>query len=284
MDRNIRDQAILLRTAFLEPRSQILTAITKNSGMIRVVAKNSVGSRRWGNALSLFSVSDWIFYQKRSSSWGVLVDADAKYFFEPLRKSYAKLCLASAFNESFLCVVPEQIGLPDFFRLHAHSLLALCEQEEAEENRLFFLNMYLSKLLLLMGNHPEWRHCLGCFCNLSTLSLEDPVQPFVAEGGWLCPRCSFEETSFPAGILWYYKKSLQLPIRKLLQYKISSSHQRLWFEWLNAHLHYHVPGWHSLKSLAFLLDEKTSHSQIRTPRSATWANGCEPPSMPLHLR
>ena len=253
MDRHIRDQAIVLRCVRLEPRSQILTAITKTSGMIRVVAKNSIHSKRWGDALSLFTVSDWIFYQKRSASLGVLIDATTKYFFEPLRKNYPKLCLASAFNECLLCVVPEQLGSPEFFRLHAHALLALAEEKVLPT--LFMLNVYLSKLLLFMGNNPEWRHCLGCFCSLESLSLEIQVQPSIAQGGWLCPHCSFTDRTLPVVVLWHYEKSLRLPISELLQEKMSSFHQSLWFNWFNDHLHYHVAGWRSLKSLAFFLDE-----------------------------
>ena len=272
-----RDLAIVLRSIPYEERNRIVTALTEQHGLVSAVAKNSMGSRRFGGSLEVFAASEWQF-TKRGSNESELCFLGEALIREPflgLRTDFEKLSLASVFNELMLRVAPPFQRSSDLFKLHSNALSVIAGWEGERKLPVFlFLNAYLAKILQWSGNQPRLQKCLNCETRLESLDSDEILSCRVDDAGWVCGECrnrdvrhirrtqSHSSSSLqytllrvPAEAMADLHFCLQMTLRQIvtaLEYK-PISHQSL-FQFLEALLIFHVPGFDKtpLKSLRFL--------------------------------
>ncbi len=262
-----KDLAIVLKSVPYEERHKIITAITQNHGMITAIAKNSVQSRRFGGSLDLFTASDWILRIKPNSDWVQLTEAQVRHSFDGLRKDFAKLALASAFNEFILRLAPHHPVFPELFPLHSNALFALDQAEELQDtrNHVILLNAYLAKLLHWNGNQPQLDTCLQCQSPLTDFEPQAELTCVRVSPGWICPRCKNDraherdEEQTPLKVsriaIEDFKQFVNTPIRQTIRNAQASSKQHhALFRWIEALFIYHMPGFDRspIKSLRFL--------------------------------
>lgn len=269
-----KDLAIVLKSIPYEERHKIVTALTEQNGLITVLARNSIQSRRFGGALDLFSASDWSFTVKPGVDLYRLDEAQIRRSFEGLRKDFQKYSLAGVFTEFVLLLAPRDEQCVDLFRIYANALATLdgsSENYQGAFRELALLNAFLTKILFWSGCLPRIQGCLVCDRSFEYLSA-DEVTCVIGDAGWICSDCKsvdprhvqehrrgdqFHLVSLrltPLALL-DLKNFFQNPIKKatLLVQASKKEHENL-FRFLEAVLIYHVPGLDQkpMKSMRFI--------------------------------
>ncbi len=271
----IKDLAIVLRSTQYEERHRIITALTLNRGQVSAIAKNSVQSRRFGGSLDIFAASDWMMTLKAGAELHHLLETHLRNSFEELRTDFTRLSLASVFNELMIKLAPKNEPCPDLFRLHSNALSTLSLLKETQRE-IPLLNTYLVKVLQWSGNQPRIHSCFLCQTPLSEIPLETELSCLIADAGWICEKCRYQETRHireragnlfqhtllritPAS-LWDFHLCLQLPIRQApLHFKATLEEHKALFKFIEALYVYHIPGFDQkpINSLRFLGLEST---------------------------
>jgi DNA repair protein RecO len=265
-----RDIAITLRSVPYEERHRVVTALTERHGKVSALARNSVQSRRFGGALDVFSAADWSFVERPGANLVRVEEAQVRRSFEGLRADFARLALASVFNELMIKLAPEREPCPELFRLHSNAL-AFLDEPHSEADELMLLNGYLAKLLQWSGSQPQLSECRVCGTPLARLEPHHAITCLVADASWVCPDCRVDDTrhltSREGGHLRHallrvtpaalgdFHAALGAPIRQVpSQMRASRAEHLALFDFLEALFEYHVPGFDraSLKSLRFL--------------------------------
>ncbi len=272
MDR-IQDLAIVLRWVPYEERHRVVTALTENHGRISALARNSIQSRRFGGSLEPFAASEWTFVERVGADLYRVEEAQIRRGYEGLRADFAKLSLASVFNELMIRVAPEREPCPELFRLHANAL-AMVEETPAEAltGHGVLLNAYLAKVLQWSGNQAQVQACFQCHTGLEALKPSDSLTCLVADAAWVCPSCrkaGIEHLQDPESSREFQHRSLRISARAVMDFYQSlvtpirqvpelaratgSEHEAL-FLFIQAMMEYHVLGFDptAFKSLRFL--------------------------------
>ncbi len=263
----------MLRWVPYEERHRVVTALTENHGRISALARNSIQSRRFGGSLEPFAASEWTFVERVGADLYRVEEAQIRRGYEGLRADFAKLSLASVFNELMIRVAPEREPCPELFRLHANAL-AMVEETPAEEltGHGVLLNGYLAKVLQWSGNQPQVQACFQCETGLEALRPGDSLTCLVTDAAWICPSCrktgtehlqddsssrEFQHRSLriTARAAMDFYQSLVTPIRQLPELaRASGAEHEALFTFISALMEHHVPGFDptAFKSLRFL--------------------------------
>jgi DNA repair protein RecO len=277
------DLAIILKSVFYEERHRIVTALTKQHGLISAIAKNSIQSRRFGGTLEIFAASEWTFTQKPGAELCHLSEANIRNDFRGLRKDFQRLSLASALNELILKLAPQNHVCEELFKLHSNALFILSEASSLglDSSGVSFLNAYLAKLLQWSGSQPRLNDCLQCQASLDIMEAQTELSCIISDAGWICTRCRSLETRhiqgregnafqhsmlrLTAATLRDFQMSLKTPIRQIpTQLRASPQEHRKLFKFLEALYVFHIPGFDrkSLKSLRFLGLESSVQPEV----------------------
>lgn len=281
-----RDLAIVLRSVAYEERHRIVTALTEQHGVVSVMARNAIQSRRFGGALDIFSASEWLLVEKPGSELWRVDEAKIRRPFEGLRKDFEKLSLASVFNELILKLAPRQQACPDLFRLHSNALACLDEPTESGgfgRREISLLNGYLAKLLQWSGSQPQLLTCRGCQGPLEVMPADAELSCRIDDAGWLCPSCRDSHQRRETGEHGFSRSFLRispmaaldfhicllLPIRQIpASIQGTMEEQRGLFRFLEALFAFHLPGFDQkpLNGLRFLGLESNLQPQGANPR------------------
>lgn len=265
-----QDIAVILKTIPYQERDRIVSAITKQNGLVSAIAKNSIQSRRFGGSLNLFNISEWSFRSHRENSLLFLTSAEWKKSFSNIEKNFEKLSLASFFNETLLKTAPKNQNCPEFFQLHVNALQLLNEFEGIEivQRKLILINAYWIKILQSSGHQPKLHACFQC--NVSIEEAEGDLSCMISTAAWLCIHCQKKKNHYLEGSsalqnipikirkggIEDLKKIATSPIRQVFEDSKHSLeiHQAV-FKWLESLLLYHIPGFDGtpMKSFRFLI-------------------------------
>lgn len=278
-----QDLAIILKSVAFEDKHKIVTAITEKHGKITAMARNAIGSRRFGGGLDLFCASLWTFSidhrtQDHSHTQQLFVhlnECQVKHDYRDIHTQFEKLSLASALNEILLHFTFDSHHGEEIFKLHSNALKGIEETPSDQIKNLFaILNSYCAKILQSSGHQPILHQCRTC---LKPLRDQDPdliLRCYFKTPSWVCASCvsfgKFSDSTTP-GQTGHNEPYLNLPARAIFafylycttpvrQAPVSSSalttleDELLLYRFLESIFYYHIPGFDKieLKSLKAL--------------------------------
>jgi DNA repair protein RecO (recombination protein O) len=153
-----RDEAIILRTHKLGEVDRILTALSKNHGQIRAVAKGvRKTTSRFGARLEPFMVADLQLYEGKNLDTVSQVEQLANYGAD-IVSDYARYTAASAIVEAAERLTRETSSSQHYMLL----LGALRTLSQGLQPASQVLDSYLLRALALSGWVPDLDSCQGC--------------------------------------------------------------------------------------------------------------------------
>jgi len=186
------DRCICLRKTEYSETSQILTLLSREQGIVRVVAKGAhrrtkAGASRFDGGIDILDLGHAVFSGDTSRELSILTDWKLQDGNLSLRKNLRALYLAIYAAELLGLVLEEHDPHPEVFDL-MHRLLPELSTASIEES---FLAFELD-LLREAGFMPELAACVGC---ANRVGDRDGISFSPARGGILCGKCSTTATA-----------------------------------------------------------------------------------------
>ncbi len=205
MTRTLKDVGINLKSMPLGESDRLMTILTRQTGLIRAVAK---GSRkqpsRLGGHMELFRVNSLVLAQSsRSGSLLRITQADTVQRFSLLSRSLARLTAAQ-----YLAEVALMVGLADHPQeeLFLVVLEHLDRIEQADPDQVIpLLSHGLYHLLAIDGIAPQMQHCVSCGRAMGLEYQQDhshqnQESAFSYDlGGSVCEPCLVAHQAMPGG-------------------------------------------------------------------------------------
>lgn len=249
------DLAITLKATPFEERNQIVTGLTENHGLVTVVAKNSVQSKRFGGALGLFLASTWGFELKPGRDLGTLLEATTRHAFDSIRADLFKLTAASMMSEALQKTLQPHHAAADLFRLLSNALFRLEELPSEDRKAMWGVcNGFWLKVLQWTGHPVQISECASCKKPMEA-AIDEEVRGLPERGRWTCASCDVAGVDLPGSALVDLKVLQSLPIRKATEVLVEDvAGQKAIFRFLYQVAIYHVAGLDrsALKSVAVL--------------------------------
>lgn len=188
MTRTLQDIGINLKSMPLGESDRLMTILTRQTGLIRAVAKGSrKQSSRLGGRMELFMVNSLVLAQSpKSGSLLRISQADTVQRFSQLSRNLPRLLAAHYLAEVALMVALADHPQEDLFLILLEHLERI-EQADPEQV-LPLLSHGLYHLLAINGIAPQMQHCLSCGQDLQP----DPQQEIAFSydlGGAVCDPC-----------------------------------------------------------------------------------------------
>lgn len=174
-DRNVKTEAIVLRSFKYGETDLILTLFGRSTGKISAIAKGARKTRsRMRGTLQLFSQGNYLLY--RGKSLFTVTQCETEEPFINLRQNLSKYAYASYCTEIMREILPEEeVNLPAY-NLMSETLKVMSATREDILARFFDIRM-----LKISGYQPELSCCVKCGGPLP----ERPVFSSL-EGGIVC--------------------------------------------------------------------------------------------------
>ncbi len=210
----------VIRTQDYSETSKILKVLTREAGVISLIAK---GARRpdsrFGAALELLTLSEFVYYDREG-----LKTLSQASLLEPhleLKSDYERLTTALRCARVVYRALEEDHPEGRVFMLFEELLRALSQDDKRESEALALYELaFTLKLLARLGWAPQLERCTGCQGRprRAWFSLE--------KGGLLCERCRSgdpaQEVALDGEIVRGMAMALRLPLEKLRRLKLSS--------------------------------------------------------------
>lgn len=182
----VSDRCICLRKTEYSETSQILSLLSREFGLVRVMAKGAhrrtkAGASRFDGGIDLLDTGHAVFSNDSSRELGLITDWKLEDGHLPLRNSLRALYLAVYAVELLGLVLEEHDPHPEVFDM-MECLLAELPGSAIEES---FLAFQLD-LLREAGFMPELGICVGCGTRAGD---RDGVYFSPARGGVVCHNC-----------------------------------------------------------------------------------------------
>lgn len=206
MEKTLTTRALILKAQTYQERDQWLTLLTEEEGLVLMRSHNSLSSKRFGNSLQPWSLSQVSLRFKNAQTEGTLEEAHILHAFcFPEWKDLTTACLL---GELILKIAPPHEKALHLFRLFIHTLVSLEKQPpQSSLEALGILTRFSLKLLHWAGLAPQLTGCLHCSRSLTPLG---PSGFFFFEvGGWHCASCP-KPPSLKACIPWSFATHQQL--------------------------------------------------------------------------
>jgi DNA repair protein RecO (recombination protein O) len=184
-----RDHAVVLRTHKLGEADRIVTALTRDRGKIRTVAKGvRRTSSRFGARLEPFMVVDLQCYEGRNLDTVTQAETLAPHG-DAICRDYAAYTAATAVVETCDRLTEEHEPATQQYLLVAGALASLAA---GEHDPGLVLDAYLLRALSVAGWAPSFYDCAKC-------GAPGPHPAFnIAAGGTVCPACRPLGSAAPA--------------------------------------------------------------------------------------
>lgn len=182
MDRTYTVTAIALRGHALNEADKILTLLTRERGLLRVVAK---GLRKPKNRIGgrLEPLREAEVMLARGKNMDVVVQAESTRTFPDAQRDFESLAGGMSAAELMAAFLEEDEPVPELYDLFAELLGLLGPAHDAET----LLSAFELQLLELLGYRPELESCLSCERELD--SGEQVWGLNIQGGGVVCTRC-----------------------------------------------------------------------------------------------
>ncbi len=181
----LRDRGICLRKTEYSETSQILVLMTREHGLLRVIAKGAhrrtkAGASKFDGGADLLDLGDAVFTDNTSKDLATLCEWSLREGHLPLRKSLRGMYLSQYAAELVGLLIEEHDPHPALFDRLAASVLELSTDRREEAFLAFELD-----LLREAGYLPELGQCVECGRAIGRETLY--FSP--ASGGIVCSNC-----------------------------------------------------------------------------------------------
>ena len=188
----VSDRCLCLRKTEYSETSQILTLLSRNHGLLRVIAKGAhrttkAGASKFGGGIDLLDLADAVFTDHPDRDLATLTEWSLKDGHLELRKNLRGLYLAQYAAELVSLLIEEHDPHPDLFD-HLQTCITNLSTPTLEQSFLAFE----IELLRETGYLPELHECTSCGTRSLTNNSRISFSP--DRGGVLCRNC---ETHFP---------------------------------------------------------------------------------------
>jgi DNA repair protein RecO (recombination protein O) len=179
-------EGIFLHNHVLSEADKIVACLTKDFGLIRLVAKGARKLKsRFSAGIEPFSVGEISFYQREDADLGILRGVELKQTYFHLAKNLNSLHAFSYFAELLLQFAPPHEQNFSLYRMVQACFAALSEAVGDAGKTAAAVFYFESWLLRLNGFLPDIRHCAEC------RRLNDGSQPVVwtVDNRLVCQVC-----------------------------------------------------------------------------------------------
>jgi DNA repair protein RecO (recombination protein O) len=213
MSRIKKAVGFVIRSMEYGETSKIISALTREAGVISLIAKGARAESRFGAALELLTLTEFVYYHREGLK--TLSQATILRTFSELQGDYDRLATALRCARLVGRILEEDHAEERVFALFRSLLEALGREDELEVFELAFQ----VKLLGCLGWAPQLDRCAICgeTPNQCWFSLE--------KGGLLCKRCRSGDPSgeipVERGVVRGLYMALQMPLAKVRRLKLS---------------------------------------------------------------
>ncbi len=185
----VRDRGICLRKTEYSETSQILVLMTREHGLLRVIAKGAhrrtkAGASKFDGGADLLDVGDAVFTDNTAKDLATLCEWGLREGHLELRKSLRGLYLAQYAAELASLLFEEHDPHPPLFDRLAATIPELGTDRREETFLAFELD-----LLRESGYLPELNQCVECG---RAIAAREPVFFSPASGGIVCKTCEIQ--------------------------------------------------------------------------------------------
>jgi len=184
-----REKAICLHSTDYSETSQVLCFLTREAGLVRVIAKGSKRPKsKSGGAIDLLSEGELVFAPSRREGLGTLIEFSEMVSRGSLRSDMRRLYTGLYAIELVSQMLAESDPHPEVFDLLHNTLIRLGDPDAPAAGVLAFFQWRLLRNVGLLG---DLRTCVSCGADIT--SPPDKTRPEVyfssQEGGLLCRDC-----------------------------------------------------------------------------------------------
>ena len=184
------DQAICLRTTDWSETSQVVHLLTRQTGVVRLLAKGTKRAKsKSGGALDFFSEGGVVFAGAGREALGTLMEFVEEVIHTDIRADLRRLRIGLFMLELTSALLPEVDPYPEVFDL-LHNALARLGQADASPPAVLAYFQY--RLLRHVGLLGEVRSCIACgSTGVPVAAATTPELPYFSSsaGGLLCRNC-----------------------------------------------------------------------------------------------
>ena len=191
-----RDRAICIRTTDYSETSQVLHFLTRNLGVVSLLAKGSKRPKSsTGGAIDILAQGDLVFSTKASGALGILVEFSETLWLAGLRTDAGRLNAALYMVELIGEFLAPEDPHPAVFDLLHNALVRLAQPGAPTQAVLAYFQWRLLRNLGLLGGLG---HCQGCSLPVSKMPVKSDVYFSGELGGILCHACrGISKEKFP---------------------------------------------------------------------------------------
>lgn len=223
----VKAEGIVIRAMKMGETSKLVTLFTRESGILKVVAKGSRASKsRFGAALEVLTVVRIVYYDKENRELHFLSQAEIAEHFPNIPVDLARWGLAQACCELTFRTQAGAERKPALYPVLLETLRAM--NGTAADARACFFGFQM-KLLGILGVAPNLQQCQRCgTADLRPVQEHGGIPVEIRRGGVLCARCgqAADAQGFSGEAFRLLRNFQALPANKLSRYKISSMARR----------------------------------------------------------
>ncbi|MGN1081079.1 MAG: DNA repair protein RecO [Acutalibacteraceae bacterium] len=178
-------QGLIIREQFTGESDRIVTALTKDLGIVRAFASGARSFKSKNIAATQLLCFSSLSLSKRKDTYRITESKPIEVFFE-LRNDISKLSLAQYFCEAVRAFAPEEEECAQMLRLVLNCLKFLCGDKKSE---LQIKTVFELRLLCLSGYMPDLSCCGSCGKSDGEYFYFSP-----SDGCIYCENCSVESS------------------------------------------------------------------------------------------
>jgi DNA repair protein RecO (recombination protein O) len=244
-----KTEGIIIRCRKFRETSLIVTAYTRDFGLLRAVAKGARGAKsNFRSSLDLFAYGQLVAYVKDNRDLQLLSDFDSIRTFGRVQEDLRRFAYAGAAGELIEALVVGQESNPELLDLLLEFLGALESASGLTVPAVF--RAFQIKTCGLLGYRPELDRCVGCGRSEGAMKFSPRL------GGIVCARCgsdAFDAARLSGTALETLRTLSAQPLESVASAlgdpaRVEPDVGPL----LDAFLQYHVERYRGLKSLQFL--------------------------------
>ena len=177
------DLAICLRVSDYSETSQVVTFLTREGGLLRLLAKGSKRAKsKSAGAIDLFSQGECVYTLGRSGSLGTLIEFAETVSRPALRKRLDRLNVGLYMLEICTILLGPSDPYPEIFDLLSNALNRLCQPDASPQAVLAYFQWRVLRHVGLLGQMDT---CVNCGRKIGTKG----VYFSSSLGGLLCRDC-----------------------------------------------------------------------------------------------
>ncbi len=183
----LRDRCICLRKTEYSETSQILVLLSREHGLVRVIAKGAhrrtkAGAGKFDGGIDFLDLGEAVFTDSEARDLNTLTDWKLQNGHQHLRKDLRGIYLGLYGAEVLSLVIEERDPHPELFDRFAAVLSALGGKSNEEVFLVFELDV-----LQETGHLPELSSCVAC---RQPINDREAMFFSISRGGLICQACS----------------------------------------------------------------------------------------------